>query len=118
MTDLPEPLLSLFYWFLIGLDLGGNMMSLDTESLSNAIKTIFLARVAHELTFSARDTYEAGTENVLEPQVLRAYNETLYRVTAAVHEHLTGSRDCHRKIFLRSGEISARGIVALDKWNR
>jgi hypothetical protein len=42
------------------------------------------------LTVCARDTYEVGTENVLEPQVLRAYNELLHRVTAAVCDHLSG----------------------------
>jgi hypothetical protein len=64
---------------------------MNTESLSHVQQTIVLARIAHELTICARDTYEAGTENVLEPQVLRSYNELLHRVTAAVKDHVVGA---------------------------
>jgi hypothetical protein len=65
-------------------------MSLNIESLSNNAKTVLLARLAHALTISARDTYEAGTERVLEPEILRAYNELLHRVAGAVTNHLEG----------------------------
>ena len=58
--------------------------------LSPTAKTLFLARLAHALTVCARDTYEAGTENVLQPQMLRAYNELLHRVTVAVRDHILG----------------------------
>lgn len=61
---------------------------MDTESLSRVERTVVLARLAHELTICGRTTYEAGTENVLEPQVLRACNELLHRVTAAVRDHI------------------------------
>ena len=64
---------------------------MNTESLSRAERTAVLARIAHELTICARNTYEAGTENVLEPQVLRSYNELLHRVTAAVRDHVVGT---------------------------
>src|ERR1700722_17530358 len=64
---------------------------MNTESLSRSERTAVLARIAHALTICARDTYEAGTENVLEPQVLRSYNELLHRVTAAVKDHLVGT---------------------------
>jgi hypothetical protein len=67
-------------------------MSLNTKSLSNAARTVLLARIANQLTIGARDTYEVGTEAVLEPGVLRAYNELLHRVTDAVVQHLTGSQ--------------------------
>jgi hypothetical protein len=63
-------------------------MSLNIESLSNNAKTVFLARLAHASTISARDTYEAGTERVLEPEILRSYNELLHRVAGAVTNHL------------------------------
>lgn len=56
----------------------------DAESLSPTAETEVLARIAFELTICARNTYEVGTENVLEPRVLRAYNELLHRVTGAV----------------------------------
>jgi hypothetical protein len=58
--------------------------------LSPTAKTLFLARLAHALTVCARDTYEADTENVSQPQVLRAYNELLYRITVAVRDHILG----------------------------
>jgi hypothetical protein len=63
-------------------------MSLNIESLSSASKAVLLARLAHALTISARDTYEAGTDRVLEPEVLRAYNELLHRVCGSVTDHL------------------------------
>jgi hypothetical protein len=65
-------------------------MSLNIESLSDSAKTLLLARLAHALTISARDTYEAGTDRVLEPEVLRVYNELLHRVAGAVINHMEG----------------------------
>ena len=66
-------------------------MSLNVASLSNHERTIILARLANELTICARYTYEVGTEGVLQPGILRAYNELLHRVTGAVRDHLLGS---------------------------
>jgi hypothetical protein len=62
----------------------------DTTSLSREEKAALVARIAAELTICARDTYEVGTNNVLDPQLLRAYNELLHRVTAAVSDTLLG----------------------------
>jgi hypothetical protein len=67
-------------------------MFLEIQSLSNTARALLLARIANVLTVCARDTYEAGTENVLEPQILRAYNELLHRVTGAATGHLLGSK--------------------------
>jgi hypothetical protein len=64
---------------------------MKSEPLSRSEETALLARIAFELTISARHTYEAGTENVLDPQGLRAYNELLHRVTSAVVSHLSGT---------------------------
>ena len=63
-------------------------MTQNMELLTNAAKAVLLLRIAHELTVCARDTYEVGTENVLQPQVLRAYNELLHRVTASARDHV------------------------------
>jgi hypothetical protein len=49
----------------------------------------YLARLAHNLTVCARSTYEPGTDNVLESNTLRAYNELLHRVTGAVRDRLS-----------------------------
>jgi len=59
-------------------------MALNLESLSDDAKTAYLARVAHMLTICARDTYEFGTEDVLNPQTLRAYNELLHQVIGSI----------------------------------
>lgn len=64
---------------------------MDIGSLSHSARTALLARIAFELTISARHTYEVGTENLLDPQGLRAYNEMLHRVTSAVVSHLSGT---------------------------
>jgi hypothetical protein len=64
---------------------------IETKSLSPSARTALLVRTAHNLTICARDTYEVGTENVLEPQILRAYNELLHRVTGAVVHHVQGT---------------------------
>jgi hypothetical protein len=61
---------------------------MDIEAVSSGTRTAILARIAYELTICARNTYEVGTENVLEPQLLRAYNELEHRVTAAVVSNL------------------------------
>jgi hypothetical protein len=61
------------------------------ESLSHTQRTELLARLAHTLTICARDTYEVGTEGIIEPRTLRAYNELLHRVTGAVVHHILGT---------------------------
>lgn len=66
---------------------------MNTETLTLDERTVVLAWIAHTLTICARTTYEAGTENVLEPQLLRSYNELLHRVTAALQEHASGNAE-------------------------
>lgn len=66
-------------------------MLCDTGSWSNAQKVHFLAVLAHELTVSARGTYEVGTTSVLEPEVLRVFNEVAHRVTGSLRSHLRGA---------------------------
>jgi hypothetical protein len=63
----------------------------NVQSLSNHAKTVLLARLAYTLTICARDTYEVGTDRVVQPELLRAYNELLHRVTAAAVSHMLGS---------------------------
>lgn len=67
-------------------------MSLNVESMSNHAKTVLLARLARTLTMCARDTYEVETDRVVQPELLRAYNELLHRVTGAVRDHLLESK--------------------------
>jgi hypothetical protein len=72
---------------------GKSGMPLNLESLSDDAKTAYLARVAHTLTICARDTYEFGTEDVLNPQMLRAYNELLHQVIGSIASRLAGSQE-------------------------
>jgi hypothetical protein len=65
-------------------------MAMNTQSFSDSARISLLARIAHSLTICARDTYEVETDNILEPQVLRSYNELLHRVTGAVVSHALG----------------------------
>jgi hypothetical protein len=69
------------------------MMRLDLKSLSYDAKTALLVRIVHTLTICARDSYEVGTEEVLNPQILRAYNELLHQVTGSIVNRLAGSQD-------------------------
>jgi hypothetical protein len=66
-------------------------MLFDSRSWSNADKAHFLAVLAHELTVGARGTYEMGTTGVLQPEVLRGFNELQHRVTASLRDHLRGT---------------------------
>jgi len=56
-------------------------------------KVTVLARVAHELTMLARDTYEPGTRGVSDPGRLRAINEVMHRLTRRVLSLSRGSGD-------------------------
>ncbi len=62
----------------------------DTKTPPENEKVIFLAHLAHQLTVCARGTYEVGTENILQPRILRAYNELQHRVTASLRDHIGG----------------------------
>lgn len=66
-------------------------MPVNVDSLSSHEKTVLLVRLSNELTICARDTYEVGTDRVLQPELLRAYNELLHRVTGAARDHLLKS---------------------------
>ena len=66
-------------------------MAINLESVPDSAETALLTRIAHTLTICARDTYEVGTEHVLDPETLRAYNELLHRVTGSVVSPLSSS---------------------------
>ena len=60
------------------------------SALSLGRKASLLAALAHELTIVARDTYEAGTENLTCPSRMRAINEVQHRLTAFLAALLRG----------------------------
>ena len=68
-----------------------NRMAINLELVPDSAETELLTRIAHTLTICARDTYEVGTEHVLDPETLRAYNELLHCVTGSVVSPLSSS---------------------------
>jgi hypothetical protein len=50
-------------------------------SLDRNAQILLLARLAHEMTVCARETYVVGTEDIADPQRLRMFNELLHRIT-------------------------------------
>jgi hypothetical protein len=93
------------------------MTPLNLELLSDSAKAALLARLAHTLTICARDTYEVGTENVLDCRTLRGYNELLHQVTGSAVSPLSRSEaillNPSFKGFARSASITAER----EKWN-
>ncbi len=63
-------------------------MTFYSETISQQQKIELLSLLAQEVTVCARGTYEAGTEKVLEPELLRAYNELLNRITGSLRDHI------------------------------
>ncbi|HLX61359.1 MAG TPA: hypothetical protein VKX17_08770 [Planctomycetota bacterium] len=69
--------------------------------LSNSEKATFVARLASNLTVVARDTYEVGTENVVNAPRLRQFNEILHRVTDQEVGLLTGEPNYPDDVFVQ-----------------
>jgi hypothetical protein len=53
----------------------------------------FLLSLAQELTITARDTYEMGSDGVQRPSDLRRYNEVLHRVVADLRDLMEHHRE-------------------------
>jgi hypothetical protein len=73
----------------------------------------FLTFLAYQLTISARETYEIGTEEVVETRHLRRYNEVMHRVLSNSIDLLDGRREdvwCWDLVVKESQEM--RSIVA------
>ncbi len=47
----------------------------------------------HDLTVAARDTYEVGTEHVVDPARLRRFNELQHRLAAQVAKCAAGDSE-------------------------
>jgi hypothetical protein len=70
-----------------GLAVGLEHISMTTDEAITAFRSLsreqqirFLVSYAHWLSLVGRNTYEAGTENVLNPKRLREINEVQHRV--------------------------------------
>ena len=62
----------------------------DFRGLRPAAQIEALARLAHELTIVARDTYEVSSPDLRSPHRLRCLNEVQHRVTSHLLALLTG----------------------------
>ena len=72
------------------------MTKIETEilwlcSLPLDGKIRFLAGLSHQITVAGRASYDAGTEDLMTPRLLRRINETQHRVTAGLNHLLDGS---------------------------
>ena len=67
-----------------GLGFNWQMFAKWVESLDLQGKLMVVARIAHQLTMAARDTYEPGTRGVTDPVRLRSINEIMHRLTRRI----------------------------------
>ena len=51
----------------------------------------FLARLSFEITIAGRNSYEAGTDDLINPRQLRRVNEIQHRVAACLSQLLNGT---------------------------
>jgi hypothetical protein len=65
-----------------GFDWGG--LIIRAGEMDHQGKAALLAKIAHELTMRARDTYEPGTRGVTDPARLRGINEVIHRLTRRI----------------------------------
>jgi hypothetical protein len=63
------------------------------SALTEDRQAVVLAAYAHELTIVARDGYEAGTERLSNPLLLRRLNEVQHRVASAILDRLQGNQE-------------------------
>jgi hypothetical protein len=56
-----------------------------------------LVSLAHQLTIAARDTYEFGTDRVVDAVRLRRFNELLHRVLGHAQSELAGDVERERR---------------------
>ena len=56
-------------------------------------KMMILARLSHQITIFARDTYELENEGLSEPEKLRCINEIMHRILGQLNKHLYSDSD-------------------------
>ena len=63
------------------------------SALADQEQALVLAAYSHDLTMLARHGYEAGTERVADPLLLRRLNEVQHRVASAILSRLNCSKE-------------------------
>lgn len=62
-------------------------------ALTEQQQSLVLAAYSHDLTVLARYGYEAGTERLSNPLLLRRLNEVQHRVVGAILSRLSGNKN-------------------------
>lgn len=63
------------------------------SSLNRAAQVKLLSRFGFNLTVAARDTYEVGTEELIDPRRLRQINEVLHHIFGHIGKLLNNDPD-------------------------
>jgi hypothetical protein len=80
--------------------------------LAQADRAQWLARLAAALTVAARDTYEVGGDDVLDPKRMRRFNELTHRTVNQLRHQLAGDHGYPDDLFLSMviDETEALGV--------
>jgi len=62
------------------------------SALTEHEQALLLASFAHELTMVAREGYEAGTERLSNPELLRRINEIQHKIASAIVARLSSNQ--------------------------
>ena len=87
------------------------------EYLSEKEKIKCLAFLSHELTILARDTYEVGTENIVNQPMIREINEIQHRISNKMISLSIGSegyssKELMQMVFGGKTEIAIENIFS------
>lgn len=86
--------------------------ALAFKLLTRAERVQWLARLAAALTVAARDTYEVGGDDILDPRRMRRFNELIHRAVNQLRHQLHGDRGYPDDLFLSmvKDETEALGV--------
>jgi hypothetical protein len=78
-------------------DWGGEMDAF--VRLGSAERAQWLVCLASALTVAARDTYEVGGDNILDPRRMRRFNELLHRTVNQLRHQIRGDQGFPDDVF-------------------
>jgi hypothetical protein len=80
--------------------------------LTRAERTQWLARFVAALTVAARDTYEVGGDDIVDPKRMRRFNELIHRAVNQLRHQLHGDLGYPDDVFLlmAKDETEALGV--------
>jgi hypothetical protein len=80
--------------------------------LGSADRAQWLVCLASALTVAARDTYEAGDDNIRDPKRMRRFNELLHRTVNQLRHQIRGDQGFPDDVFfsMLRGETAELGV--------